>query len=266
MLIAVRSSLCPSFFVNDIVTPSQQDFPYNPIGQSRYLFPPTRSDNLGNLVGYLNSLVPTAAFTTASATTLINSTTFLPGAADISVATIKTAGGTTFPVEAFVTLGVPVNSILFTAVTGGTAGNFITVQALAPSGSLPLSVSVSGTAIVIQTATGNTAVEAAAAVNAFPAASALVTAVGNTGTFVIAIAATNLAGGLATGATLTTVQATFVQQHYLGFYLVETGEVLMSLYRGSLSRYNSNSYTYLGVTGAAIQALTDAGNVLYTIA
>jgi len=269
MLIAVRRTDCPSFFVNDIDTPSLDNFPYQPLGQARYMYPATRSDSLANFVNYLNSLVPVPLFTTTTATTIINSTSLLPGAPNISTAAIIAAAGAVFPTEATLTSGATTAGVVFTAVTGGTAGNSITITSLAASGSSPLSVSVSGTAITIQLSTGDTANEVIAAVNAYPAAAALVVATPLTtgaGTFVAA-ASTPLAGGSAApGASLTTAQALYIQRNFLGFYLVETGQVLMSLYRGSLSRYASGSYSYLGVSGAAVYALTDAGNVQYVIA
>lgn len=94
------------------------------------------------------------------------------------------------------------------AVTGGQAGNGISVRFVDPSAaSQALAVSVSGSAITVSLATDgtgaitSTAAQVAAAINANPSASALVTATPEgAGTGVVdAVAQTNLSGGTDAG-------------------------------------------------------------------
>lgn len=101
------------------------------------------------------------------------------------------------------------NAILYTAKEAGTAGNSITVRHVVAGNNTALSVSVSGSAITVNSATNgggsatSTADAVVDAVNASTPAAALVSAssviVDSNGTGVIAaLAATNLAGGKAT--------------------------------------------------------------------
>ncbi len=280
MLIVTRRTDCPSIFVQDLVTNTQRDIPYTPPGQSRYFLPATRSDNVANLVAYLNSLSPSTAFTTTSAAALINATALKAAPVDVSPATISAqanlASGGTFPAFATQAAFTGNAGLTVTAVTGGAAGNSITVALVNPSvANAELNVSVSGSAITVNL--GNTAVagtisstlaQVVAAINDTAASAALVlasVASVDAGTTAVAVAATNLAGGAATGGALSTAQATYVQQNFLSAHLVETGEVLMSLSSGALSRFSSGSYSYLGVTGAALEALEDDGLTPYSI-
>lgn len=99
------------------------------------------------------------------------------------------------------------NDLTFTAVNGGTAGNAITVAYTDAGAGQALAVGVVGNAIDVTLETDgagaiqSTAADIAAEIAATPAAAALVTAAnaaGNDGTgVVIAMVATNLAGGAA---------------------------------------------------------------------
>lgn len=108
------------------------------------------------------------------------------------------------------------NDLDFTAVTAGADGNDITIAYIDPAANdAALSVSVSGTAITVNLATGgggaitSTAAQVDAAIDALPAAAALVTPANkaaNDGTGVAtAMAATALTGGQSATATLFTV-------------------------------------------------------------
>lgn len=98
------------------------------------------------------------------------------------------------------------NDLVYTAKTGGVAGNAITVTYVVAGASTPLTVSVAANAITVNVATSagsaatSTAAQVAAAVAASAPAAALVGAVnatGNDGTGVVAaLAATNLTGGV----------------------------------------------------------------------
>ena len=91
------------------------------------------------------------------------------------------------------------NSILYTAVTVGEAGNGITIQyVISGSGSAVISVVVSDKSIVVTAGSATTAEDVITAVNADETAAALVTAeASGTVTGVIAaVAATNLTGGV----------------------------------------------------------------------
>lgn len=105
------------------------------------------------------------------------------------------------------------NDLLFTAVTAGADGNDITIRYVDPAAiSQALAVSVLGTAITVSLATDgagaitSTAAQVDAAIDALPAAAALVTPANkaaNDGTGVVtALAATALTGGLTPTATL----------------------------------------------------------------
>jgi hypothetical protein len=97
------------------------------------------------------------------------------------------------------------NDLVWTANTGGTAGNSIRIAYVVSGTSTPLSVSVSGTDITVNVATSaggaatSTAAQIAAAVAASGPAGRLVTganAAGNDGTGVVAaMGLTNLTGG-----------------------------------------------------------------------
>lgn len=97
------------------------------------------------------------------------------------------------------------NDLVHEAVTAGSSGNSITVQYVVAGADTPLSVSVTGNAITVNSATDagglatSTAAQVAAAIAASGPASALITssnAEGNDGTGVItALAATPLTGG-----------------------------------------------------------------------
>lgn len=90
----------------------------------------------------------------------------------------------------------PNDAVIYTAVTSGTAGNAIRVAHVAGAGAL--SVAVAGNDITVTLASGgSTAAAVKAAVDALPAAAALVTtAVEGTGaSLAVAQALTNLAGG-----------------------------------------------------------------------
>lgn len=104
--------------------------------------------------------------------------------------------------------GATNNDLTYTAVTGGTAGNSITVAYVDPSANdATLSVSVVGSAITVNLATGgagaitSTAAQIKTAIEASTPASALVTVANKTGNdgsgVVAALSATPLAGGLA---------------------------------------------------------------------
>lgn len=108
------------------------------------------------------------------------------------------------------------NDLDFTAVTAGSAGNDITIRYVDPSAiSQALAVSVLASAITVSLATDgagvitSTAAEIDAAIDALPAAAALVTpankAANDGSGVVIAMAATPLTGGLDPTATLFTV-------------------------------------------------------------
>ena len=115
------------------------------------------------------------------------------------------AGTVTFNygISAQITLGSSNSAVTFDANTPGAGGNSTTVAIVIAGNNTPLSISVVGSAITINAATGaggaatTTSAQAAAAVNADINASKLVTAVaGGTGAGVVAAAsATNLAGG-----------------------------------------------------------------------
>lgn len=102
-------------------------------------------------------------------------------------------------------LGSANDDITWTANTGGTAGNSIRVRYVVAGASTPLSVSVSGSDITVNSATSagsaatSTAAQVIAAVAASSAAGQLITgknAPSNDGTGVIAaLAFTNLTGG-----------------------------------------------------------------------
>ena len=115
-------------------------------------------------------------------------------------------GGTVtfnYGISAQITLGTSNSAVTFDANTPGAGGNAITVAIVVAGANTPLSVTVAGSAITINSATNgsstatSTSAQVAAAVNANTAAAALVTAVaGGTGAGVVAAAsATNLAGG-----------------------------------------------------------------------
>ena len=97
------------------------------------------------------------------------------------------------------------NDLVWTANTGGTAGNAITIAYVVAGTNTPLTVSVAGNAITVNVATNgagaatSTAAQVAAAVAATPAAGQKVTgtnAAGNDGTGVVAaMGATALTGG-----------------------------------------------------------------------
>ncbi|MBP9897468.1 MAG: hypothetical protein KBF28_03790 [Gemmatimonadales bacterium] len=108
------------------------------------------------------------------------------------------------------------NDLDITAVTAGADGNDITVAYIDPgANNAALSVSVTGTAITVNLATGgggaitSTAADVDAAIDALPAAAALVTpankAANDGSGVVIAMAAAPLVGGMTPTATLFTV-------------------------------------------------------------
>ncbi len=102
--------------------------------------------------------------------------------------------------------------VTYTADTAGVAGNAITVRHLDPGGaSVALSVAVVANDIVVTLATDvgsvitSTATTVFTAVNALPAAAALVTAAEDTAGLVAAEGPTSLAGGVDAGQTITVV-------------------------------------------------------------
>jgi hypothetical protein len=136
--------------------------------------------------------------------------TFAGALAKKSVAAISAtaSGGSAVQATLSTNLTGSNNDLTYTAVTGGTAGNSITVAYVDPSANdAVLSVGVAGSAITVNLATGvagaitSTAALIAAAITASVPASALVTVANKTsndGTgVVIALSATPLAGGLA---------------------------------------------------------------------
>ena len=94
------------------------------------------------------------------------------------------------------------DGILWTAIQSGVAGNAITVAVVVAGNGTPLSVSVSGTDVTVNAATGSggesasTAGEVAAAVNAHAEASFLLSASAEDSGAVSAVAQTSLEGGL----------------------------------------------------------------------
>lgn len=109
------------------------------------------------------------------------------------------------------------NDLLFTAVTAGADGNDITIRYVDPAAiSQALAVSVLGTAITVSLATDgagvitSTAAQVDAAIDALPAAAALVTpankAANDGSGVVIAMAAAALTGGMTPTTTLFTVR------------------------------------------------------------
>lgn len=117
-----------------------------------------------------------------------------------TVVTVNTPSAVTFD---SLNAAVLVNqSLTYTAVTSGAAGNLITVEYIDPPGNdVPLSVAVVGTAISVTLATNGSSVitstgnDVKAAVNAFPAAAALVLVSGTQAGVVTALSATALATG-----------------------------------------------------------------------